>query len=702
MASGNRPVLVRIAGDTTLFKKSIKGVKGSLTGLGKTAKLAGAGIVAGLAGATAGIVKMGGTFESVERTLRVGTGATGSALEDLKDITKSLAKTVPSDFKEIGTAVADINTRLGLGGKELESFSEQMLNLSRITGTDLQGNIKSATRVLGDWGDMAGTAESAADTLFTVAQMTGIEFSKLSNDLVTYGAPLRQVGFEFEEAALLIGKFEKEGVNAELVLGSLRQALGKMAREGEPAIETFRRTTDAIKNAGDPTTANRLALELFGARAGPDMAAAIREGRFELDDYFKSLDSGGDTINAATKETETLSERMSLLKNRVMMTLAPVVERAFDAISRAFRKLEPIVMDLVQRVKDFTETERFQQIKRIATEAIETIKNAISKITEKFREFIKENPKAAFAALAVVIGTVLLGAIIAVVGALGALLSPVVLVVGALAGLAAGAVYLYERFDIVKDTVDGFASFFKDVVYPIVKTTAGLIVDAFELIFNTVKTVVSGIKALFELDLKEALTDMVTAIPGLLNSLFSTIMDVIKGIGKRIAGWIIDGIKATISDIDLGDIFGWILDGVGGLLGKIPTPWSGSRRSKYDSRGDNFDIGSNRGGIASQLDLSPNSMGWFQNPETIMHFQKHGMMDVFRKLQSAGNVGGLSDVIHMQQGTGGYGKLTNDQIRVAVNIEGSLIGSMPADVIEEVRVGLIEAQNSGKQLVVAQ
>ena len=104
----------------------------------------------------------------------------------------------------------------------------------------------------------------------------------------------------------------------------------------------------------------------------------------------------------------------------------------------------------------------------------------------------------------------------------------------------------------------------------------------------------------------------------------------------------------------------------------------------------------------SELDLSAGSMGWFSNPETIMHFQKTGMMDVFNKLRSAGNVGGLSDVIHMQQGTGGYGKLTNDQIRVVVNIEGSLIGSMPADVIEEVRVGLIEAQNSGKQLVVAQ
>ena len=83
------------------------------------------------------------------------------------------------------------------------------------------------------------------------------------------------------------------------------------------------------------------------------MAAAIREGRFELDEYFEQMNSGGDTINAATSETETLSEKMTLLKNRVMMTLAPVVEKAFEQITKAFQKVMPVVQNLVQRFKDF-------------------------------------------------------------------------------------------------------------------------------------------------------------------------------------------------------------------------------------------------------------------------------------------------------------------------------------------------------------
>lgn len=753
MASGNRPVLVRIAGDTTLFKKSIKGVKGSLKGLGDAAKIGGAAIAAGFAAGAAGIVKIGGTFEGVEKTLRVGTGATGKDLQSLTDITKKIATAVPSDFGTVATAVADINTRLGLTGTELQSFSQQMLNLSNITGTDVEGNIASATRALGDWGDQAGTAGGAANYMFSIAQATGIEFGNLADQLVNYGAPLRQVGFTFEESAALIGKFEKEGVNAELVLGSLRQALGKMAREGEPAIETFKRTTEEIKNAGTASEANSIALELFGARAGPDMAAAIREGRFELEDFYKIMDGGGDDINTAAAETMTLSEKLTMLKNKVIVTLAPMVSKAFAAIERAFERVKPIVEDLTRKFVEFTRSDRFKQIKAVVTDAIEAIIKIIKKVIDKVREFIRENPEAAFAGLAVVIGTVLVGAIAAVVIAFATILSPALLVVGAIAGIAAGVVYAYERFEIFRDIVHGVADFFTDIVWPQIRDVVDNLVDAFQGfwdaiqgVFNLIKSlfqgdmagvwdgfkqmvggVVSGIVQLFidlPMDIMRAaaplvgkfalivadfavflvdkVLDLVKAMPDKIIELLGNVASDMINLGKKIGGWIIDGIKALISSIDMGDIFGGLLDFGKGIFDKI-TPWSGkSRATRYGAGGVSPENWGAMGGIASQLDLSRDSMDWFRNPETIMHFQSKGLMDVFNALQAAGNVRGLEHAVHMGQGTGGFQKMTNDEIRVNINIAGSLVGSMPEAVIEEVRVGLIEAQNSGKELVVQQ
>lgn len=759
MAGKNQPVKIRIAGDSKLLDKSLKKVGKSLGGLAKIGKTAGLGMAAGLGVGVAAVVKLGSSFEQVERTIRVGTGATGDALDEMIGISKNLATKVPSDFEEVATAVSDINTRLGLSGKDLEDFSEQMLNLSRITGDDLQGNIQGVSRVLGDWGDQAGTAAGAADFLFSVAQSTGIEFAQLSRNLVAYGAPLRQVGFTFEESAVLIGKFEKEGVNAELVLGSLRQALGKMAREGEPAIETFKRTTEAIKNAGTASEANQLALELFGARAGPDMAAAIREGRFELDDYFDLMDGGGDRINKAAKETETLGEKMTILKNRVIVALAPVVEKVFAAIERAFEKLRPHVERLTERFRAFLQSEEFERFQRTVAQALNTLRDVFDQVRAKVSEFIDENPKAVFAALAVVIGTVLVGAIVAVVAAFATLLSPIVLVVAAVAGLAAGVVYAWERFELFRDIVHGVANFFQDTAWPIFQTVIDKLKSAFDGFYAAAETVVALFKALFEGDMAavwENFKDLVAAVIGgivtlfielpmaifnaakpllgkfaLIVANFSTelvgkIIKLVQGmpdkivellgeiasdmidLGLKIGGWIVDGlISAIIGAKDLlietlKDLLpGWLLDAlgsVGGWLGvsasggrsggRVMTsaPWGNGSMGAASSAASSF--GDFRGGIASQLDLSPGSQGWFSNPETIGWFRQKGLLEEFSRLRGAGNVAGIGEFIHG----------TQNGVDVTVNVHGSVVTEN--ELVEGIREGLLESQRSGRQLVI--
>lgn len=554
----NKPVTIKIAGDSALFKKSIKSVEKSLKGLKKVGIAAGVGMAAGIAGAGVGILKLGSTFEDVNRTLRVGTGATGEALEALTDITRNLALKVPMDFQSIGTAVADINTRLGLTGKELEDFSQQMLDLSRITGEDLQGNIKAVSRVVGDWGEKAGDAEDATNLLYNVAQSTGITFQQLSRNLVAYGAPLRQVGFTFEQSAVLIGKFEKEGVNAELVLGSLRQALGKMAREGEPAIETFKRVVEEIENAGDSSEANLLALTLFGARAGPDMAASIREGRFALEEYSEIMAGGGDTIAAAASETETLREKLTLLKNRVLVTIAPVVEKAFASIVRAFERVKPHVEKLIERFKEFTESKRFEEIKRSVEKALTKIAEVIEEVIGKVRKFARENPEAMFAALAVVVGTVLVGAVVALISALGVLLSPVILVVAAVAALTAGVVYAWQEFEIFRDVVHAVMDFFTDTVWPaldsffenikaaskvladffqtyvqpIIEAAIGAVMAIVDSLWQTISAAYDLIRALFEGDMAavwEAFKDMAAGAVGLIVDVFINLpLDIMK------------------------------------------------------------------------------------------------------------------------------------------------------------------------------
>lgn len=342
---GSRRVTVEFVGDEKPLEKSTKNVERSTSRLGSSFKKFGLAAAAGLAvGAVAvakGLYDIGSQFDDAYDKIRVTTGATGKQLDGLEKDFKAVAKTVPSSLDDVSTAIADVSQRLDLSGRPLRDVSKQMLNLSRITETDLGSNIQSLSRVFGDWGiktkDMSGTM----DQLFRATQATGLPVDQLAQSLTQFGGPMRQLGFDFTTTAALLGKFEKEGVNTNLVMGSMRIALGKMAKEGEPARETLMRVSDEIKNAGDASKANKIALELFGAKAGPDMAAAIREGRFAVGDLVRQIGGGRDTIQKASDDTADFAEKWQIIKNRVMVGLEPLATRVFGAVGTSMDKLAP-------------------------------------------------------------------------------------------------------------------------------------------------------------------------------------------------------------------------------------------------------------------------------------------------------------------------------------------------------------------------
>jgi murein DD-endopeptidase MepM/ murein hydrolase activator NlpD len=329
--------------DDSKFEKGLKGAQGDLdktgTTMGSKAKkiglAVGAALAAGAVVAAKALYEIGGAFDDMSDTIRVGTGATGKALDALNASAKKVGTQVPADFKDVGTAIADVNTRLGHTGKPLEDISAQFLELSRITGTDVSANIENVSRVFGDWGVEADKQSETLDYLFKVSQSTGIGIDSLSQKVVQFGAPMRQFGFSFEESAALMGKWEKEGVNTETIMSGLRAGLGKLAKAGEDPAKAFAKVTQQIQNAGSTGKATGIAIETFGQRAGPDLAAAVREGRFSLDDLMGTLDASSETIMGAGKDTMDFAEQWVMFKNKAMLTLEPVAVRVFGIISDA-------------------------------------------------------------------------------------------------------------------------------------------------------------------------------------------------------------------------------------------------------------------------------------------------------------------------------------------------------------------------------
>lgn len=344
---------VVITGDAKGALMALANTKGGLSGLASQLKTlpgfaatAGVAIGAGLVAAGVGLFKLGQDFDDAFDTIRTQTGATGKTLEGLKGSFKNVFASVPTDMDSAAMAIAGLNQRLDLTGKPLERLAMQVLELSRLTGEDLQTAIESTSRVMGDWSIPAGKQSKVLDELFRASQQTGIGVNDLAQKVVQFGAPMRQFGFSFEESAALIAKWEKEGVNAEAVLAGLKVGLGKLLKAGKDPVKVLRELQASFAATGGTGADVTKVLEIFGTRAGPDMVAALREGRFSIDDLLKSIKGGKETIRGAARDTNDFGETWNILKNQVLVALEPIATRVFNAISNGMKALVPIINDL--------------------------------------------------------------------------------------------------------------------------------------------------------------------------------------------------------------------------------------------------------------------------------------------------------------------------------------------------------------------
>ena len=130
MANGKTmQAVVNLAGsiDPSLGK-AIEQAQKKISGLNVKALAVGAA-VGGIAVATGKAVveagkymkDLGASFDDAADAIRIGTGATGDALDGLLDDFDAVYKSVPTTMEDASKAIADYNTRLGLSYDNSES-----------------------------------------------------------------------------------------------------------------------------------------------------------------------------------------------------------------------------------------------------------------------------------------------------------------------------------------------------------------------------------------------------------------------------------------------------------------------------------------------------------------------------------------------------------------------------------------------------
>lgn len=542
---------------------------------GAIGKAVGIGLGAGVIGGGALLFKIGADLDSALDNIQTKTGLVGDELSSVQDSFRNVAKRVPNDMGQVSDAVAALASRTGLTGKPLEDLSTRLLTLSRLTGSDLNSTIEQSTRFFGDWGVAVADQGPTLDEMFRLSQKTGVGMTDLQERLVKFGGPLRQLGFGWEESAALIAKFQKEGVNTDLVLGSMRISLGKMAKAGEDPQKTLARVTDEIKNAGSAGEANAKAIELFGARAGPDMAAAIREGRFEVADLLKTMKSGKGTIVGSAKATDDFGEKWGVLKNRLILAAEPLAGKVFDAVNKLFDKLVPFGEWIGDRMPGFLD--RMSKALRPVGKWLGEIAGDVSLFWNALRTGFTKDEGTPIERFALMLREKVLPVVRQVLEWIGRNWKPILIAAAAafalltapISTVVAALIYAYVRFGWFRNAVDAVVRWIVDVGIPMVKQFALAVREWIEKLVGWWK------------DHWEQIRAIVTGALELVQAIVARALDVILYVWQHYGDLILDVLKATfrflrsIVEAGLKIIRGVIDFFVGLLTGDWSRAWDG-------------------------------------------------------------------------------------------------------------------------------
>ncbi len=553
MATSLSNLLALLALDESAYLKGLdSSSKATDNFAGNLANVGGAIVLGAITAVGTAVVAVGtAAFDAAERvdeafdTIAVATGAQGDELAQLQEDWKAVYTSVPTDAKSAADAISILNSRLGWTGPVLQNTAASLLEMTRILGGDLTANGEAFTRMVGDWGLNFEDLPVYMDAVFVASQETGAELSTLMQQLVQYGAPMRNFGFSFEEAGALLASFTAQGVNTEIVMSGLRIAQGKFITQGKDMKTGLWETIDAIQNAATSTDALAIATEIFGAKAAGDMVDTIRSGKFELDGLVTAMTTADGAIMNAANATGDWGEKWQVFKNQMDIVLAPMGEKireafgtALDSVVEVFNR--PDVQNAITVFADF------------AVQAIGKLVEYIPVVIDgffQFVDFLQQNEGVligVFVALAAA-ALVWAGTSIAAAWSTIVALAPVIAVM-ALIGLA--AYLLYEAWT---NNWGGIQEITATAIANIMTAVQG-VVDFFVAVWNNplvqqvVQTVLSNVTALFAA-FKAAFSGDWYAFGENLRVIWDNNWNLLVAVFQTVVPMLVEGAKNLISNV---------------------------------------------------------------------------------------------------------------------------------------------------------
>ena len=445
--------IAKMQKQTQTFTKKFQAMGKKIQNVGASVSKAGKGLTKSVTLPIVGIgvaaVATAGDFEQSMNKVRAISGATGKDFEALTELSKELGRTTSFTAGQ----AADGMSFLAMAGFETQAILQSMpgvLSLAAAGQMDLATAADISSNILTGFGRDASQMTSTVDILAKTFTSSNTDLTQLGEAMKMVGPIAASAGMNFENTAAAVGLLGNAGIQGSMAGTSLRNVVSRLLdpskkafnvmddlalvtesgalafTDAEGNLKSFTDIIDILSKSG-ATTADIMAI--FGARAGPAVAALVSQGSDALIGLTTELENAGGTADKiASTQLEGLNGSITKMKS-------------------AFEGLMISIADSGLLDK--------------ATTLIAQLTAFISKMSEAFRNLAPETQEMILkiAAVAAAIGPVLLvvGKLISIIGALVGAINPVTLVVAAVvvavALLAAGFMLLWNRSQELRDGV---------------------------------------------------------------------------------------------------------------------------------------------------------------------------------------------------------------------------------------------------------
>jgi len=357
---------------TEKFRKKLSRIGGSFKNVGRNMTL---GLTAPIVAFGAFSLNAAGNFEAAMKDVQGKTGASGVALEKLKEKAKEMGATTQFSANEAGQSMGFL-AQAGLNANQILKASTPTIELAAAAQLELAEAADISTNVLAGYGMEVSELSRLNDRMVKTANNSNTSITELAESMKITGPIFASQNQPISETMAIIGELANAGIKGSESGVALRKAMSSLLKPTKEAKETFAKlkipadqilnADGSVKNFTDTiqllakrgATATDL-IRIFGQRAGPKLIPLLKGGAKQLDVLGSKIeDSVGESskiaamkmegFNGAVKEFKSAFEALGIaIAESGFMDFVGNLLRGIAGLFRQLSKLNPTVLKFI-------------------------------------------------------------------------------------------------------------------------------------------------------------------------------------------------------------------------------------------------------------------------------------------------------------------------------------------------------------------